>query len=132
MKTGEKTEPTKHSENLDKSFFCGSVEEGIREIEKGNLLIVTDSEDRENEGDLVIAAEDISPEKVNFMATHARGLICVPLSQEKAEKIELAPMVKSNQDVYRTAFTISVDARKNTTTGISAYDRSITIKNPRW
>ena len=92
------------------------------------MIIVTDSEERENEGDLVIAAEDASPEKINFMATHGKGLICVPIPAKRAQELELYPMVQNNQDVYRTAFTVSVDARKNTTTGISAYDRSVTIK----
>ena len=110
------------------SSYLASVPEAVEEIVKGNFVIVTDSEERENEGDFVIAAEDASPEKINFMATHGKGLICAPIPAERAQELELSPMVQNNQDVYRTAFTISVDAKKNTTTGISAYDRSVTIK----
>ena len=105
-----------------------NVELAIKEIKKGNMIIVTDSHERENEGDLVLAAEDATPEAVNFMATHGKGLICVPITSQKSKDLNLTPMVKNNQDVRRTAFTISVDARQNTSTGISAYDRSHTIQ----
>ncbi len=105
-----------------------NVELAIKEIKKGNMIIVTDSHERENEGDLVLAAEDATPEAVNFMATHGKGLVCVPITSQKAKDLNLTPMVKNNQDVRRTAFTISVDARQNTSTGISAYDRSHTIQ----
>ena len=110
------------------SSCIASVPEAIKEITKGKLIIITDSQERENEGDFVIAAEDASPDKINFMATHGRGLICAPIPAERAKELELSPMVQNNQDVYRTAFTVSVDAKKNTTTGISAYDRSVTVK----
>lgn len=105
-----------------------SVEEAIKEIAAGRMLIVTDSEDRENEGDIVMAAEDATPEAVNFMASQAKGLICVPLTEERASALDLGPMVQNNEDIRRTAFTVSVDAKENTTTGISAFDRSITIR----
>jgi 3,4-dihydroxy 2-butanone 4-phosphate synthase/GTP cyclohydrolase II len=105
-----------------------SAEEAIEEIRKGNMLIVTDSADRENEGDLLMAAQDVTPEKINFMARYGRGLVCTPLSFKKARKLELDPMVSKNEESQRTAFTISVDARHNVTTGISAADRALTIK----
>lgn len=105
-----------------------SISEAIDEIKKGNLIIVTDSEERENEGDFIISAENATPEMVNFMATHGKGLICVPIHAERAQELALAPMVENNQDVYRTAFTVSVDAREGTSTGISAHDRSRTIQ----
>ncbi len=116
------------SKSTNASLNFSSIKEAISELKKGNIIIVTDSEDRENEGDFVIAAEDATPEKINFMATYGRGLICVPIPLEKSQKLELDPMVKNNQDVRRTAFTVSVDAKKGITTGISAYDRSKTIQ----
>lgn len=105
-----------------------NIEEAIEEIKTKKMVIVTDSEDRENEGDLVMAAEDITPEAVNFMASMGKGLICVPLGEQKARRLELDPMVTRNQDVRRTAFTVSVDAKDGITTGISAYDRFLTIQ----
>ena len=105
-----------------------NIASAIEEIKKGNPIIVTDSQDREDEGDLVIAAENATPEIVNFMATHGKGLICVPITRARAQELDLTPMVKNNQDIRRTAFTISVDAKQNTSTGISAYDRSCTIQ----
>ncbi|MCS6972420.1 MAG: 3,4-dihydroxy-2-butanone-4-phosphate synthase, partial [Leptospiraceae bacterium] len=104
------------------------VPTAVAALRAGRMVIVTDSADRENEGDLVMAASDITPEAVNFMAKYARGLICVPLTQERARELNLQPMVRRNEDVRRTAFTVSVDARENTTTGISAHDRFYTIK----
>lgn len=104
------------------------VEEAIDEIKKGNFVIVVDDEDRENEGDLVIAAEAITPEKVNFMETHARGLICAPLTPERCEELDLPMMVTHNTSTHATPFTVSIDLLKNgVTTGISAYDRAQTI-----
>ncbi len=105
-----------------------SIPEAIEEIRNGRMIILVDNEDRENEGDLVIAAEYCTPDIINFMATHGRGLICVPMTQERSRKLELDLMVENNQDKYGTAFTVSVDAREGTTTGISAYDRSHTVK----
>lgn len=103
------------------------VLEAIDEIKKGNMIIMIDDEDRENEGDLVYAAAFSSPAHVNFMATHARGLICVAISKKIATRLELNPMVSSNTSSYETAFTVSVDA-KNAATGISAGERDDTIK----
>ncbi|MBV6492814.1 MAG: Riboflavin biosynthesis protein RibBA [Turneriella sp.] len=92
------------------------------------MLIVTDSEDRENEGDLVISADDTTAETVNFMAKFGRGLICVPVTADKAQTLHFEPMVKHNEDTRKTAFTVSVDAKEKTSTGISAHDRFYTIK----
>jgi len=103
------------------------VLEAIQEIKKGNMVIMIDDEDRENEGDLVYAAAFSSPKHVNFMATHARGLICVALSKAIATKLDLNPMVSSNTSSYETAFTVSVDA-KDALTGISAGERDDTIR----
>jgi 3,4-dihydroxy 2-butanone 4-phosphate synthase/GTP cyclohydrolase II len=103
------------------------VLEAIEEIKKGNMIIMIDDEDRENEGDLVYAAAFSSPKHVNFMATHARGLICVALSKSIATRLDLNPMVSSNTSSYETAFTVSVDA-KDALTGISAKERDDTIK----
>ncbi|GMU40706.1 MAG: riboflavin biosynthesis protein RibBA [Chloroflexota bacterium] len=105
-----------------------SVEEAIEEIRLGHPIIVTDDEDRENEGDIVIAAQFCTPEWVNFMAVHARGLICVPVTEERAEALRLSPMTDHNTAPLGTAFTISVEAATGVTTGISAADRSRTIK----
>jgi len=103
------------------------VKEAILEIQKGNMVIMLDDEDRENEGDLVYSAALSSPEKVNFMATHAKGLICVSVTKETANKLNLNPMVSSNTSSYETAFTVSVDA-VDALTGISAGERDDTIK----
>jgi 3,4-dihydroxy 2-butanone 4-phosphate synthase/GTP cyclohydrolase II len=103
------------------------VQEAIEEIKKGNMVIMIDDEDRENEGDLVYAATFSTPEKVNFMASEAKGLICVALNREIAQRLDLAPMVEKNDSSYETAFTVSVDA-KACETGISAAERDMTIK----
>jgi len=103
------------------------VKEAIEEIKKGNMVIMVDDEDRENEGDLVYAAAFSTPVHVNFMAKEARGLICVAITKETANRLELNPMVASNTSMHETAFTISVDAR-DAKTGISAYERDMTIK----
>ncbi len=103
------------------------VKEAIEEIKKGNMVIMIDDEDRENEGDLVYASAFSTPEHVNFMAKEARGLICVAITKEIARRLDLDPMVASNTSMHETAFTISVDAR-DAKTGISAYERDMTIK----
>ena len=105
-----------------------SIKEAIEEIKKGNMVIVVDDEDRENEGDMVMAAEKVTPEKINFLSKYARGLICVPLPKEKIDILDLHPMVLVNTAKMGTRFTVSVDAKENTTTGISAHDRAETIK----
>lgn len=103
------------------------IEEAIEEIRSGRMIILVDSEDRENEGDLVMAAEYADAKAVNFMITHARGLVCVPMTAQALEHLGLEPMVKQNRDRLRTAFTVSVDA-VNGSTGISAHDRALTIQ----
>ncbi len=111
-----------------KEFTLNTIEEAIEEIKNGNFVIVVDDEDRENEGDLIIAAECITPEKVNFMETHARGLICTPITIERAEELELPMMVTHNTSIHSTPFTVSIDLLTHgCTTGISAYDRAQTI-----
>ena len=113
---------------MEQIITLNTVEEAIEEIRKGNFIIVVDDEDRENEGDLVIAAECITPEKINLMETHARGLICAPITRERAEELELPMMVSHNTSVHSTPFTVSIDLlTQGCTTGISAYDRAQTI-----
>lgn len=109
-------------------FRFNTIEEAIEDIRAGKFIIVVDDEDRENEGDLVMAAELVTPEAVNFMAKHGRGLICVLMPSERLEKLKLHPMVEVNTAKLGTRFTVSVDAIHGTTTGISASDRAITIK----
>jgi 3,4-dihydroxy 2-butanone 4-phosphate synthase/GTP cyclohydrolase II len=105
-----------------------SVPACIEDIRRGKIVIVVDDEDRENEGDFTMAAEKVTPEAINFMARFGRGLICVPVTREIAERLDLAPMVRENTSNFGTAFTVSVDARRGTTTGISAYDRARTVQ----
>jgi 3,4-dihydroxy 2-butanone 4-phosphate synthase/GTP cyclohydrolase II len=110
------------------------IDDVLKDIRAGKLVIVTDDEDRENEGDLVMAAEKVTPDAVNFMATHGRGLICTPITEARAEQLGLQRMVLENRESYRTDFTVSVDAATGVTTGISAHDRARTIQvltNPK-
>lgn len=111
---------------LDEVF--ASPEETVNLIKEGKMIIVVDDEDRENEGDLLMAASKVTPEAINFMTKYGRGLVCVPLTEEKARQLELKPMVLHSTDPHGTAFTISVDAKEGTTTGISAEDRAITAR----
>ncbi len=104
-----------------------TVEEAVRDIHDGKMIILVDDEDRENEGDLVVAAEHVTPEIINFMTKHARGLICLTLTEEKADSLDLPPMVTNNESKYTTAFTVSIEAKEGVTTGISAHDRATTI-----
>lgn len=112
----------------DRSTAESNVNIAIDALKSGQMIIVTDSTDRENEGDLFICAEDADARAVNFMAMQARGLICAPLTEERAVQLKLEPMVQQNEDGRRTAFTVSVDARNNISTGISAQDRCTTIQ----
>ena len=105
-----------------------SIEDAIAEIREGRMVIIVDDEDRENEGDLVCAAEKATPEIVNFMARHARGLICLPLTEERCDELHLTTQVADNTSYLGTAFTVSIDARKGVSTGISAADRATTIQ----
>jgi 3,4-dihydroxy 2-butanone 4-phosphate synthase / GTP cyclohydrolase II len=105
-----------------------TIEEAIEAIRQGKIIIVVDDEDRENEGDFLAAAEKVTPEMINFMATHGRGLICAPLTENRCKDLELRDMVVNNTDHLKTAFTVSVDLKGNgITTGISASDRAKTI-----
>ena len=106
-----------------------SIESAINDIRSGKVIIVVDDENRENEGDFLAAAESITPEIVNFMAKHGRGLICAPITEKRSKELNLNPMVGNNTDPMETAFTVSVDLiGSGVTTGISASDRSKTIK----
>ncbi len=108
-------------------FVFNTIEAAIEDLKAGKMIIVTDDEDRENEGDVVIPAQYATPEVINFMATHARGLICLPILGERLDALEIGQMVQRSNDYLGTAFTVSVDA-VDTTTGISAFERSYTIK----
>ncbi len=105
-----------------------TVKEAIEEVRKGNFLIIVDDYDRENEGDLAMAAEKVTPEAINFMARHARGLICMPVIGKRLDELQVPLMVQENTSKHGTAFTISVEAKHHTSTGISAQDRAATIK----
>ncbi len=105
-----------------------TVPEAVEYIRQGKMIIIVDDEDRENEGDLMIASEKVTPEAINFMATHGKGLICVSLTEKRSEELDLPLMVGVNTSHYETPFTVSVDAKDGTTTGISAFDRAITVK----
>ena len=105
-----------------------TVEEAIREYRQGNFVIIIDDKDRENEGDLCIAAEKITPEQINFMAKHGRGLICAPLTGQRLDELRIPLMVSNNNTMYGTAFTVSVESRHGVASGISAFDRATTIK----
>ncbi len=104
-----------------------SIEEAAADLRDGRMIIIVDDEDRENEGDLVCAAELVTPEVINFMATHARGLICMPLTEDRCDELHLTMQVADNTSFLGTAFTVSIEARKGVTTGISAADRATTI-----
>ncbi|MBI2979585.1 MAG: bifunctional 3,4-dihydroxy-2-butanone-4-phosphate synthase/GTP cyclohydrolase II [Chloroflexi bacterium] len=105
-----------------------SIEEAIKDIKSGKFVIVVDDEDRENEGDLIIAAEKVTAEAINFMATHGRGLICVPITGKRLDELHIPMMVNDNTSKFTTAFTVSVEARYGTSTGISAADRARTVQ----
>lgn len=113
---------------MSNNIQLNTIEEAIEDIRQGKVIIVVDDEDRENEGDFLAAAEKVTPEMINFMATHGRGLICAPLTESRCKELDLRPMVSNNTDHMETAFTVSVDLKGNgVTTGISAADRAKTI-----
>ncbi|WP_458123122.1 bifunctional 3,4-dihydroxy-2-butanone-4-phosphate synthase/GTP cyclohydrolase II [Paenibacillus sp. Z3-2] len=112
---------------MSEQSILDTVEEAIYDLMRGKPVIVVDDEDRENEGDFIALAEKATPEVINFMITEGRGLVCVPITQQRADELNLKPMVQQNTDFHGTAFTVSVD-HKDTTTGISAQERSITVK----
>jgi len=109
------------------AILLHSIEEAIADLKQGKMIVVVDDEDRENEGDLLALAEFMTPETINFMATYGRGLICTPISQQLAQQLALPPMVVNNTDNHQTAFTVSIDYI-DTKTGISAYERALTIQ----
>ncbi|WP_195946080.1 bifunctional 3,4-dihydroxy-2-butanone-4-phosphate synthase/GTP cyclohydrolase II [Paraclostridium bifermentans] len=108
-------------------YKFNKIEEAIEDIREGKIVVVIDDEDRENEGDLLMAAEKVTPEDINFMATYGKGLICMPITEEYLKKLNIPQMVKDNTDNHETAFTVSID-HVDTTTGISAYERALTIQ----
>ncbi|MEC0108038.1 bifunctional 3,4-dihydroxy-2-butanone-4-phosphate synthase/GTP cyclohydrolase II [Paenibacillus taichungensis] len=112
---------------MSEKSILNSIEEAIYDLMQGKPVIVVDDEDRENEGDFIALAEKATPEVINFMITEGRGLVCVPITQQRADELNLKPMVQQNTDFHGTAFTVSVD-HKDATTGISAHERSITVK----
>jgi 3,4-dihydroxy 2-butanone 4-phosphate synthase/GTP cyclohydrolase II len=115
-------------ETTTRSSAFASIEEAIEDIRQGKFVVVVDAADRENEGDLTIAAQFATPEAINFMATHGRGLICLCLTEERCDHLQLRPMTEHNETPFGTAFTISIEAREGVSTGISASDRSRTIQ----
>jgi 3,4-dihydroxy 2-butanone 4-phosphate synthase/GTP cyclohydrolase II len=104
------------------------IPEIIKDVKKGKFIIIVDDENRENEGDLAIAADKVTPDLINFMATHARGLICMPIVGKRLDELRIPPMVQENTSKFTTAFAVSIEAKNKTTSGISAFDRSITVK----
>ena len=104
------------------------IEDAIEEIRQGRMVILVDDEDRENEGDLTMAAEMVTPEAINFMAKYGRGLICLTMTAERCDQLRLPLMVSSNTSSFGTAFTVSIEAKKGVTTGISAADRAHTVR----
>jgi 3,4-dihydroxy 2-butanone 4-phosphate synthase / GTP cyclohydrolase II len=116
------------SAQVDTKAPFATIEEAIDDIRQGKLVVVVDAADRENEGDLTIAAQFATPEAINFMATHGRGLICLCLTEERCDELGLRPMTDNNETPYETAFTIAIEAREGVTTGISAADRAHTIQ----
>ena len=111
-----------------KSPAIAPVEEIIAEMRAGRMVILVDEEDRENEGDLVLAAEHVTPEAINFMVTHARGLVCLTITEARSRQLGLTPMARDNKSPYSTAFTVSIEAAEGVTTGISAQDRACTVQ----
>ncbi|RME69005.1 MAG: 3,4-dihydroxy-2-butanone-4-phosphate synthase, partial [Nitrospirae bacterium] len=109
-------------------YKFNTIEEAIEDIRQGRMVILVDDEDRENEGDLCMAAEKVTPEAINFMAKYGRGLICLALTPERVEELKLPMMTNENESPHGTAFTVSIEARHGVTTGISAHDRAHTIK----
>ena len=110
------------------TFTLSTIDEAIADFKEGKFVIVVDDEDRENEGDLIIAAEKITPEKVNFMLKNARGVLCAPITMDRCRELELPHQVDNNTSVLGTPFTITVDKLEGCTTGVSAHDRAATIK----
>ena len=113
---------------LSQSSSISPIEEIVAEMRAGRMVILVDEEDRENEGDLVLAAEHVTPEAINFMVTHARGLVCLTITEARSRQLGLTPMARDNKSPYSTAFTVSIEAAEGVTTGISAQDRARTVQ----
>ena len=113
---------------MSDTFRAATVEEAVQAVSDGRLIIIVDDEDRENEGDLMIAAEKVTPEIINFMTKHGRGLICLPMTRKRLEELRLPLMVAQNTARFETAFTVSIDAKEGISTGISAPDRARTVR----
>ena len=111
-----------------KEYQLDSIEDAIQDFKEGKFVIVVDDEDRENEGDLIIAAEKITAEKVNFMLKHARGVLCAPTTISRCKELDLPRQVSENTSVLGTPFTVTIDKREGCTTGVSAHDRAATIR----
>ncbi len=105
-----------------------TIEEILKDMSQGKMVVIVDDEDRENEGDLLMVASQVKPEDINFMATHGRGLVCMPITQERCKQLDLPLMVSQNDEKFSTNFTISIEASEGVTTGISAYDRALTVR----
>src|ERR1051325_6717185 len=114
--------------SMNSPMPVSTTREIIEDLKRGRLVILMDDADRENEGDLVIAAEHVTPEAINFMAKYGRGLICMPITEERARQLNLAPMVAVNRSPHGTNFTLSIEAAEGVTTGISAHDRAHTVR----
>ena len=117
----------KQMDGCDESVKLNTIDEAIEEFRQGKIVVVVDDEDRENEGDFIMAAERITPQAINFMSKYGRGMICMPITPERADELDLDPMVGKNTALHGTSFTVTIDAVHNTTTGISAQDRATTI-----
>jgi hypothetical protein len=113
---------------IGKTMAFSPIPELLEEIRAGRMVVIVDDEDRENEGDLIMAAELVRPQDINFMVTHARGLVCLSLTRERCRQLGLPPMVRDNTSPHHTNFTVSIEAAEGVTTGISAYDRAHTIR----
>ncbi|MSQ33999.1 MAG: helix-turn-helix domain-containing protein, partial [Dehalococcoidia bacterium] len=111
-----------------RNSHLATIEEALKDFRDGRFVVIVDDEDRENEGDLALAAEKVTPEAINFMATHARGLVCVALTGQRLDQLRIPPMVSDNTSRLTTAFCVTVEARHGTTTGISAPDRAATVR----
>ena len=114
--------------SISKSSPIAPIEDILIELRAGRMVILVDEEDRENEGDLILAAEHVTPEAINFMAKYGRGLICLTITEDRSQQIGLTPMARDNKSPYNTAFTVSIEAAKGVTTGISAQDRACTVQ----
>jgi len=112
---------------MNREPHIATVDEAVKAVKSGKMIIIVDDEDRENEGDLMVAAEKVTPDIINFMAKYGRGLICLPLPGERLKELDLPLMVSNNTATFQTAFTVSVDAKHGITTGISSFDRAKTI-----